>query len=146
MPNAIILDPTDAHTTRLTIDLSNNNSSFVGCNLLAGVGTSSTSPNTYSPTVWFPNCHPTSSPCANDGAPYLRSAMLEASGFAPGGPAYGATGISITADHVAVRNVAVLGFGTCYSVYGGVRPVIDHLTGDCNTGMSIINSNNPPYR
>jgi hypothetical protein len=140
LSNGIVIDPSH------TVSLDNQNSSLTGCNVEAGAGASNTNP--FSPSVWYANCKPGTSPCDDSGgAPFLRSAIEEQSAFGPGGPAASSTGITVTADHVIVRNVTVLGFGTCYSLpdQGATRsrPVIEHLSGDCNTGISIINSNNP---
>jgi hypothetical protein len=147
LTNAIVLDTRYKISMTHSGGVNSKNSAFTHCTLEAGVGTGST-PNPYSPSVWYADCIPTSTPtvpCSTDFTPkpYLRSAIYEQSAFAPGGPAAGSVGISIGTDHDTVRNVTVLGFGTCYSLDGGVRPVIDHLVGDCNTGISIANSNNP---
>lgn len=147
LTNAIILDPQYKISMPHAGGTNSKNAAFTGCTLEAGVGTGSP-PNPYSPSVWYADCIPTTTPvvpCTTDltPKPYLRSAIYEQSAFAPGGPAAGSVGISIGTDHDTVRNVTVLGFGTCYSLEGGVRPIIDHLVGDCNTGISITDSNNP---
>src|SRR5205085_2353512 len=53
--------------------------------------------------------------------------------------------LKLTGDHVAVRNVTVLGFGICYKSFKGDNGAgkhleIDHLRGDCDTGISIDQS------
>jgi hypothetical protein len=158
LTNAIVLDPQHTISMPHVMSVSNSvNASFTGCILEAGVGTGDT-PNTYSPSVWYPNCDHNATivvPCTEGAGFDLRSAIDEQSAFNPnqsslypgGGPASSRKGISISADHVTVRNVTVLGFGTCYSLLGAdvtaARPIIDHLVGDCDTGISIVNSNNP---
>jgi hypothetical protein len=133
MSNAIVLDP------QYKINLSNANTSFTHCNLEAGAGLSNNNP--YSPSIYYPELA--------GSTPFLRQAMNEASAFNPnpssaysgGGPAGNSIGIYAAGDHVAVRNVTVLGFGTCYeSDTGGKRLEMDYLMGDCNTGVSINHS------
>jgi len=165
LTNAIVLDLRD------TIDLSQPNTAIEGCNILAGPTgglPGGTAANPYSPWLWYPKCDPTMTACMAGGGPSLRSATNEYSAFDPNetalynvanstcavpgppirqcGPASGSVGITIKAENVAVRNVTVLGFGTCYystqvmGVGAGKRPVIDHLNGDCDTGIVIDQS------
>jgi hypothetical protein len=144
--NAIVINPTTSGGGPFTILLDKRNSTLSGCNIEAGAGP--TVANQFSPSIWYPNCDPGNpSSCSDGSTTYLRSAIDEQMAFSAGGPAAGSVGISIQADHATIRNVTVLGFGTCYSLSNGSntesRPVIDHLIGDCNTGISIVNSNNP---
>lgn len=56
LTNAIVLDPQHTISMPHVMSVSNSvNASFTGCILEAGVGTGDT-PNTYSPSVWYPNC------------------------------------------------------------------------------------------
>jgi len=62
----------------------------------------------------------------------------------PHGSVAHSVGITVSAENVAVRNVTVLGFGTCYKSHQdedgneGKRLVLDHMNGDCNLGISIL--------
>lgn len=146
LSNAIVMNPATSGGGPFTILLDKRNSTLSGCNIEAGAGP--TGANQFSPSIWYPNCDPGNpSSCSDGSTTYLRSAIDEQMAFSAGGPAAGSVGISIQADHATIRNVTVLGFGTCYSLSNGSntesRPVIDHLIGDCNTGISIVNSNNP---
>jgi hypothetical protein len=47
------------------------------------------------------------------------------------------TAITQTGDSAQVRNVYVVGFGTCFSVSGHARPYIDHFYGDCINGFAL---------
>jgi hypothetical protein len=155
LTNAIVIDP----RYKISIPSSSQDAAFTGCNLEAGVGGSGIAhPNTYSPSVWYPNCDPSGSGCSGTSA-YLRSAIDEqnafyrdpswncSSGQDPNHPAGCSTGVAIAGDHATLRDVSILGFGTCYFVNNGehvaVRPVIDHMAGDCDTGLSFLNSNGP---
>lgn len=134
LPNVLVVDP--GHT----VAMSSINSTFSGCNLLV----SNASSNVYSPTTYYPNCTDTLVPCTTAGTAQTRSGLNEYSAFFSG-PAASSTGISVSAENTVVRNVAVLGFGTCYasSSSGGAtgkRIAINRLAGDCNTGIKIDGS------
>lgn len=139
--NAIVIDPTNNGPFSIVLD--HSSSSLSGCNVEAGAG--STGANVFSPSIWYPSCDPGMTTSCDDGVGtyFVRSAIDEQSAFKTGGPAYASTGITISGGHVTVRNVTVIGFGTCYSLTAGARPIIDHLIGDCDTGISIVNSNDP---
>lgn len=153
LTNAIVLDLRDC------IELSQNNTAFTHCNLLAGATggvPGGTTANPYSPSVYYPSCSNTSIPCTDTGGPLLRSAINEYSAYNPnptaaypsGGPASASVGIKLTGgENLRVEDVTVLGFGTCFLSppppdAGGKRMTIVRLYGDCDTGISVNNSSN----
>jgi hypothetical protein len=155
LTNAIVLDPRYKISMPSSGGPNSKNSTFTGCTLEAGVGGSGIAyPNIYSPSVWYPDCKPDGTDCTGS-TPYLRSAIYEqnafyhdpswncSSGQDPNHRAGCSTGIDIGADHVTVRDVTVLGFATCYRLDTGVRPNIEHLQGDCDTGLNFTMSNSP---
>jgi hypothetical protein len=175
--NAIVLNPTSVNGGPFTVKLATSTSTYVDCSDIAGPGpfngVTGTYPNPYSPMLWYPDCPPGSAPaCSGDtpGTAYLRSAINEYSAFNPNptalyndaascgttppyhcGPASASVGIHLTrSEHLTVRNVTVLGFGTCYKSddsddpSGGNKPgkrlVTDHLLCDGDTGINVHNS------
>lgn len=134
IPNVIVVDPDK------TIAMPNPNSTFSGCNLLAG---DKGGDYPYSPAHFYPGCSNTDYPECDDDPdhPLMRSALQEYAAFL--GQASTSKGITVSAENTMVRNVTVLGFGTCYSsemvVKSGKRHNIDHLLGDCDVGISVEN-------
>jgi hypothetical protein len=168
LSKAIVLNPTTAGDPAgpFTVRLTGRNSALVGCTVVAGAGPNGTE-NPYSPSIWFPDCKPDSATgsCELDvpsAHTYFRSSMLEASAFNPNptaqypgsctncGPASQSVGVTIDgAPSAVVRDVAILGFGTCLTL-GAVSSaapgtVTENISGDCNTGVRINKSNAPSF-
>jgi hypothetical protein len=177
LSNALVLNPTTANEGPYTVKLAANTSGYTDCTEVAGPGPLQDDggyPNEFSPYIYYPNCK--NDGCtAGATQPLLRSATKEYSAFNPNetakyniadstcvdvgspghpkhcGPASASIGIHLTtAEHLTVRNVTVLGFGTCYEAgndkntppKAGSRLVIDHLICDGDTGVSVDNSPN----
>ncbi len=167
LSKAIVVNPTTAKGGPFTIRLTGKNPGFTDCTVVAGAGPQNEDgsyPNQFSPQIWYPNCDPDPAKqlsCDDSaGQTYFRSAMLESSAFNPNptaqypgtcaphcGPAAGSTGVTVDGSHAIVRDVTVLGFGTCISIgtesTSGPGAIVDQVTGDCNTGIHIFHSNAP---
>lgn len=167
LSKAIVIDPTDHAGTRYTVRLTGKNSALSGCTVEAGEGpvTGGIPANPWSPSIWYPNCAPPpdSTPVSCDdsgGQASLRSVMLEASAFIPnatnwytsGGPAAASAGVTLdSASNAAVRDLTILGFGTCLLLgnpstdTAAPGAVVDDIQGDCNTGVEVHKSNQPTF-
>lgn len=158
LAGAIVLSPIVNPTTGTSpsVSLLNNGSGLSGCIIEAGtggLGANGKFLNPYSPSVFDPDCDPSygqTSQCVDlDSASvnetrassFIQSAFSNPPHLTPG-PAARSVGVSIKGGGVNIRDVRIVGFGTCITEQGP-GPLTQNVKCDGGTGISIHTSDVP---